>query len=114
MINKLKENVGKIKTRISEINKSIPFITGEIQLLGRDRNESEYYLYSREPSLIYVNYKSSLLCQDPIFKVLRGKDRISNYIRCLNQKGIKEKQLYATIQNHLKCGVINDGEYTYS
>lgn len=46
--------------------------------------------------------------------MIKGKDNIANFIRYFNQKGIKEKQLFTTIQAHLKSGVINDTQYVYT
>jgi hypothetical protein len=39
----------------------MPFLTTEVNFLGLDRNNSEYFFYVREPNRLYVKFRSYLL-----------------------------------------------------
>ena len=60
----------------------------EIEMLGTDRNSSEYYFLSREANIIYVNYSPQSYNYSH-FMILKGKKNISNYIKSLNTNGIR-------------------------
>ena len=52
----------------------MPFLTTELIFLGKDRNCSEYFFYIREPSKIYVKYRTHLLDENEQFYVYEGRE----------------------------------------
>lgn len=58
---KTEETIKDIRNKIAEIGRAMPFLTSEIEFLGLDRNNSEYFFYVREPDRLYVKFRSYLL-----------------------------------------------------
>ena len=72
-----------------EIEKIMPFLTSEILFLGKDRNQSDYFFYLRDPNRLYVKYRSYLFDNNEDFYIYEGKDVIVEFVRTLNSKGLK-------------------------
>lgn len=79
---------------------------GSLQLLGKDRNESEYYLHFKESNRIYVNYRAQGLQDETVFKVIQGVDQIKELAASLNLNGVRERGLHEQITFHLEYGII--------
>lgn len=56
----------------------------------------------REPDRIYVKFRAYLLDKNEDFLVYVGKEAISEVIRSLNTKGLRERHLYDNISYLLK------------
>lgn len=54
----------------------MPFLTSELLFLGKDRNESEYFFYVREPNLIYVKFRGYLLDNNEHFSIFESRESI--------------------------------------
>jgi len=39
----------------------MPFITSSVYYLGKDRNDSEYFFFMKEPNRIYTKYRAYLM-----------------------------------------------------
>jgi chromosome segregation ATPase len=55
------ETIRDIRGKIAEIGRAMPYLTSEVEFLGLDRNDSEYFFYVREPDRLYVKFRSYLL-----------------------------------------------------
>jgi len=86
----------------------MPFLTSEMLFLGRDRNESEYFFYLREPNKIYVKYRAYLLDSNENYYIYERKETIIELMKTLNTKGLKEKHLHENIQSLLKDEIITN------
>ena len=47
----------------------MPFLTSEVIFLGKDRNESEYFFYMREPNRVYVKFRHYLMDTNEHFSI---------------------------------------------
>jgi hypothetical protein len=70
---KSEETIKEIRKKIGEISRVMPFLTSEMLYLGRDRNESEYFFYLREPNKIYVKYRAYLLDTNEYYYIYESK-----------------------------------------
>lgn len=62
-----------MKQKIVTITKKIPFVVSETISLGKDRNDSCYYFFLRQPYRIYVNYKNYLMDENESFLIIQTK-----------------------------------------
>ena len=99
---KSQKTILEIRSKISEISKSLPFVTSQVVFLGRDRNESHYFFFCNEPNRIYCRYRNYLLDDAEEFYVFDGKQAISELHKSLNPRGIHEKQLADMIASFVK------------
>lgn len=74
---KFEESIKEIRKKISDIGKVMPFLTSEVLFLGKDKNESEYFFYLREPNRLYVKYRAYLLDNNENFYIYEGKEVIT-------------------------------------
>ena len=58
---RFEETIKEARKKINDIGRIMPFLTSEMLFLGKDRNESEYFFYLRDPNRLYVKYRAYLL-----------------------------------------------------
>ena len=105
---KFEESIKEIRKKISDIGKVMPFLTSEVLFLGKDKNESEYFFYLREPNRLYVKYRAYLLDNNENFYIYEGKEVITELMKTLNSKGLKEKHLLEGLQSLIKDDIITN------
>ena len=54
----------------------MPFAISEVLLLGKDRNNSNYFFFLHEPHRIYVRYHNFLLDEEETYQLYEGKKDI--------------------------------------
>ena len=105
---KFEESIKEIRKKISDIGKVMPFLTSEVLFLGKDKNESEYFFYLREPNRLYVKYRAYLLDNNENFYIYEGKEVITELMKTLNSKGLKEKHLLEGLQSLIKDDILTN------
>lgn len=86
---KSEEGIKEIRKKIAEIGRAMPFLTSEVLFLGKDRNDSEYFFFMREPNRIYVKFRSYLMDTNENFSIYETKETITEVMKGLNNKGLK-------------------------
>ncbi len=79
-----------------------------------DRNDSEYFLYRREPNRIYVKFHSYILDNSNELKFYEGRHTILELVKTLNPKGVHEKYLMENINSLLKGNIISNRNFPIS
>ena len=62
----------------------------------------------REPNRLYVKYRAYLLDNNENFYIYEGKEVITELMKTLNSKGLKEKHLLEGLQTLIKDDIITN------
>ena len=70
---RFEETIKQTRKKISDIGRIMPFLTSEMLFLGKDRNESDYFFFLRDPNRLYVKYHAYLLDNNENYYIYEGK-----------------------------------------
>ncbi|EAS05159.2 PHD-finger protein (macronuclear) [Tetrahymena thermophila SB210] len=103
---KLEQALIKKKNKCQQLTYDLPHYINTAQLLGYDHNKSEFWFFHNDRKTIYLRYKESIIDDDRTWCYYNTKEDITNLIKSLNKKGIREKNLYDNLMYLVKNGYL--------
>lgn len=101
VVNKLENGMSKIENEIDDLKKRIPFTVRPTQLLGTDRNRNQYWFFSDEPDCVYIRMYNSNEKIPDAWRCLKSQATVEACLKTLNQKAVREGQLYRKLNKIL-------------
>jgi hypothetical protein len=100
-----------LRLKLNKALTSLLFAKSDTVYLGKDRNESAYFFNCNEPHRIYINYKPYFLQKSGQFLLYEGRQKISELLPFLCNKGFHEKRLSQQLSNILhKLAIICEAD----